>query len=357
MISTTPVGCDVQASCGGCPQLQLDRVDELTGKVKSVASALKTAGIEQGVQQGIALESGSSQNRFGYRNRLRMKVLDGRADFFNQAKRDGCPVVRPDLWAAIQHLRSVTAQDPALLVGVDHLEVRVGDREEPECNNIVGLSLSSAVDLGRLVMALGSGWIGDWRVADPSVETPPALSYLVAQDVFVDVPVTSFVQVNSDVNQRLVASVLDVAAGSAASTFLDLFSGAGNFAVPLVARGLRGTAVESAGDAVWALERSAAATSGALRCTVGDARSILPELQRCDLVVADPPRAGLQQNYDHLASLTGTALVLIGCSATSFARDVAALVDAGMRLESVEVFDMFPGTNHVEALGVLRPAP
>ncbi len=332
--------------------LELQRPEELRAKVETVETALANAGIAIAVE----FQTGSDDDqRFGYRNRLRMKVLEGRADFFNQAKRDGCPVVRPDLWSAIERLRMVATADPELLSGIDHLEVRIADHKSGSAEPLFGLSLSSRPvgdDIAALSAALGPNWV----IGDPSMAIPPTLSYVVdpVNDISIEVPVTSFVQVNSTVNRQLVAEVLRIAETSGAATFLDLYSGAGNFSVPLAAKRFRGTAVESAGPAIEALSRSEAAISGALRCIGGDARAILEQLEPADLVIADPPRAGLQVGYGELAALVGETLVLIGCNATSFAKDLAQLTRVGLNVESVLAFDMFPGTNHVETLAVLR---
>ncbi len=292
-----------------------------------------------------------------------MKVVDGRADFFNDAKRNGCPVIRPDLWQAIEHLRLVSDEDPSLLRGVDHVEVRVGDRHEDPAEPLIGLSVSgkradrSDFESADRAIPLTQGLGEHWLVADPTTPNPPTLSYLVDPTspggVRVDVPITSFVQVNSMVNQQLVAEVLLHAQASGGDTFLDLYAGAGNFAVALAASGFRGTAVETAGAAIRELERSRFAEVGGIRCVEGDARSVLGQLSPADVVIADPPRSGLQGGYSDIANLTGHTMVLIGCNTRSFATDVAGLCVAGLHLESVVAFDMFPGTDHVETLAVL----
>lgn len=329
--------CSVQESCGGCPLLSLDRDDEIEAKAASVSTHLKAVGVEAEVVFDTV------PPRFGYRNRLRMQVIGGRADFFNDAKRNGCAVVRPDLWKAIEHLRAVSEENPELLGTATHLEVRVGD------DGAVGLSLPVPVGVDRLTEALGR----DWVVADSGTGQPRTLSYDVGGGVRVDVPIDSFVQVNSDVNRLLVAKVIEVATDCGAETFIDLFCGAGNFALPLAAQSLTGTAVESAGSAIRQLRETAAARQHSIVCIEADARTVLDQLERADLVVADPPRAGLGESHGDLVALVDNKLILIACKASAFARDVAALRAEGLNLESVTAFDMFPGTRHVETMAVL----
>lgn len=334
--------CAVQESCGGCPLLGLARDTELKAKVEMVSSKLAETGITVEVKMNAVSGLAADESRLGYRNRLRMQVVDGRAGFFNEIKRNGCPVLRPDLWASIQQLISVTAESPSLLSAALHLEVRVGDDGSP------AVAVPFPIDLSLLSTRLGPRW----SVADITTITPPNLPYNLDDGVSVDVPITSFVQVNSDVNRQLVRAVLSVADQAGAESFLDLFCGSGNFSIPLAKRGLRGVAVENKGQAIAELGRSKFSSAGRIKCVEGDARRLLHQLGPADLVVADPPRAGLRYSYDELVGLVNQKLVLIGCKASSFASDVAAICEAGLVLESVDAFDMFPGTRHVESLAV-----
>ena len=63
-------------------------------------------------------------------------------------------------------------------------------------------------------------------------------------------PISAFVQVNSSINRRLVETVVAAATSNGCRTFLDLFCGAGNFAVPLAHNGLTGTGIDSSAAAI-----------------------------------------------------------------------------------------------------------
>ena len=304
--------------------------------------------------------SEAADPRLGYRNRLRLQVVDGRADFFNTAKRNGCLVVRPELLAGVDKLRSLTAVDPRLLAGVTHLEARVGDAAPTGVD--LGLALSHAVDHEPLRAALGPDWLiaspgptTDGESSAPATLPVPALPYLVTSDgCRVMVPLTSFVQVNSAVNRQMVDEVVAIADASGAETFLDLFSGAGNFAIPIGATGRAGVAIDNSGPAI---HRLGADAPGHITAIEGDARTKCGELEPADLVVIDPPRAGVQQNHDVMAGLARKTLILIGCRLSSFAADVAEFQRQGMTLRKVRVFNMFPGTAHMETMAVMTPEP
>ena len=76
-----------------------------------------------------------------------------------------------------------------------------------------------------------------------------------------------------------------------------------------------------------------------------------------DLVVLDPARQGA--GTDVMAALADLesepTVAYVSCDAASFARDVKVLLDDGWELVSLRAFDLFPMTEHVELLGVLRP--
>src|SRR6185503_11267579 len=72
-----------------------------------------------------------------------------------------------------------------------------------------------------------------------------------------------------------------------------------------------------------------------------------------DSVVLDPPRTGASKEaIDGLIRWRAPRLVYVSCDPPTLARDAARLVAAGYRLASLDAFDLFPNTAHVEAVGV-----
>jgi 23S rRNA (uracil1939-C5)-methyltransferase len=167
----------------------------------------------------------------------------------------------------------------------------------------------------------------------------------------------SFTQVNWDVNRLLIERVLEGAHARGARSFLDAYAGAGNFALPLLAAGLSGVAVEANAAAILAARaaahRQALPSAGFIEEDV--ARWARREAgQRFDLVLLDPPRSGVKQGLQHLAAMATSWLAMCSCNPVTLARDLRALIDLGFELDVVEAFDMFPETHHVETLVWLR---
>ena len=74
-----------------------------------------------------------------------------------------------------------------------------------------------------------------------------------------------------------------------------------------------------------------------------------------DAVVIDPPRTGLSKGTaDRLRQLDAKRIVYLSCDPATLARDLQALTERGYRLASLEIFDLFPQTPHVETLALLE---
>jgi 23S rRNA (uracil1939-C5)-methyltransferase len=166
--------------------------------------------------------------------------------------------------------------------------------------------------------------------------------------------VNCFFQSNLHMLEKLIPTVLEGLGGDAA---LDLYGGAGLFARFLTDRFRHVTLVEqNETSVIWAevnlrdLSHTSAAQSAALWCAQN------PNA-RFDAVVADPPRMGLEPPViAWLAAARPRHLRYVSCSPTSLAQDAAFLVAAGFRLVSVQLFDFYPQTHHIESLACFEDA-
>lgn len=163
----------------------------------------------------------------------------------------------------------------------------------------------------------------------------------------------SFVQVNPGVATRLRQWVLSLAAAFRPATAIDAYAGSGDIAVGLAGQGATVTAIEIDAEAARVAASRLPAGSRALAAPVERAlRKALP----ADLVVLNPPRAGLHEEVTRLLSDAAEkpkALVYVSCNPATLARDVRRLPAYGIR--SLRGFDMFPQTAHVETVCELVP--
>jgi 23S rRNA (uracil1939-C5)-methyltransferase len=144
---------------------------------------------------------------------------------------------------------------------------------------------------------------------------------------------------------------------------LDLFAGVGLFSVPLAKRFARVIAVESNPAAARDLEANTAgriARSGrVIEVRSADVESFLAKLkERPELVVLDPPRAGLTPGtIKHLARIAPARITYVSCDPPTLARDLGALVKSAYDISGVRLFDLFPQTFHMESVVSLCRRP
>jgi 23S rRNA (uracil1939-C5)-methyltransferase len=163
----------------------------------------------------------------------------------------------------------------------------------------------------------------------------------------------SFFQTNRYLTDTLIELVT---AGSAGDTALDLYAGAGLFTLPLARAFREVTAVEAAATSFHDLERNVPPNVKAIHQSTEDflRRSGEYRNQSLDLIVADPPRAGLgEKTAAELGRLRTSRVNYVSCDPATLARDLRVLLAAGFCLERLDLVDLFPQTFHIEAVAHL----
>ena len=89
--------------------------------------------------------------------------------------------------------------------------------------------------------------------------------------------------------------------------------------------------------------------------TVEFLRSAVVQRERPELVVIDPPRAGVGAEVCALlATVSPPEIVYVSCDPVTLARDIKMLVTAGYTIAELHMVDMFPQTFHLETVAILR---
>jgi 23S rRNA (uracil1939-C5)-methyltransferase len=167
---------------------------------------------------------------------------------------------------------------------------------------------------------------------------------------------TAFFQTNVRAARELLRLVLDDVVD--AGRVLDLYSGSGLFAIPLARRGARVVAVEENRQAMkdaqanLRLNRVPEAAVRLLPVRVEDAMARLSH-ERFDVVVLDPPRQGCPDPVlDAVGQLQPRRVIYVSCNPEKLAVERTRIVRAGYRLSRLQGVDMFPHTDHIEAVAV-----
>jgi 23S rRNA (uracil1939-C5)-methyltransferase len=174
----------------------------------------------------------------------------------------------------------------------------------------------------------------------------------------------AFFQTNTEMTEVLYGIVAEHAALEGWERVFDLYCGIGTIGLTLAPR---------AGE-LWGIELIEQAVANAIaaarrneitnaRFFAGDTRLALPELLaragRPDVIVVDPPRAGLSAKVvRRIIDASPKRIVYVSCNPTTLAPNAAQLVEAGFALRKVRPVDMFPQTHHVECVALFeRVAP
>jgi 23S rRNA (uracil1939-C5)-methyltransferase len=205
---------------------------------------------------------------------------------------------------------------------------------------------------GKAPEIKGIAFFAESNSNEPGSELPKytvgdaALSYQVGEKSF-RVSAGSFFQVNRYLVRELVQTVGGDFHGRIA---LDLYAGVGLFATHLAKRFDQVFAVESAPVSSGDLQANTIKNVVPVKST---AEGFLP---RCinmqpELVVVDPPRAGLGAKATQLlAALRVKRIVYVSCDPATLARDVRTLLETGYHVEEVHMVDLFPQTFHIESV-------
>lgn len=170
--------------------------------------------------------------------------------------------------------------------------------------------------------------------------------------------VTDFLQVNAQVNQKMVKQAIQWLALDENDTVLDLFCGLGNFTLPIARQVKKVVGVEGVQQMV---ER---ASHNAQLNNVNNSEFYQADLSSNDIykqqwaqqkftkVLLDPARAGAFNCMEFIASLEVSHIVYIACDAVTLARDSYLLLEKGYKLDKLGLLDMFPQTKHMESMAL-----
>ena len=168
----------------------------------------------------------------------------------------------------------------------------------------------------------------------------------------------SFFQTNTSMAELLYGTVREFLGERGGARLFDLFCGAGTIGLVLADLFDEVFGLEIVPDAVLNAEWNAKANGiRNARFVEADTRTglrpLIAEVGKPDVVVVDPPRAGLSAKVTRrLIECEAERIVYVSCNPTTLAPNAAQLVEAGYRLERVRPVDMFPQTPHIETVSL-----
>jgi len=173
----------------------------------------------------------------------------------------------------------------------------------------------------------------------------------------------AFFQTNTEMAERLYGIAAEAAALKGWERVYDLFCGIGTIGLTLAGRAGEVWGLEIVEDAIAdAIANARANEISNARFFAGDVRVALSDLAeeagRPDVLVVDPPRAGLSAKIvRRIIETAPKRIVYVSCNPTTLAPNAAQLVEAGWALRRVRPVDMFPQTPHIESVALLERGP
>lgn len=363
-----PSPCPYVPRCGGCVYQELSYPAQLALKESILRESLARAGAAWEGEIEIAgspelawrtrcsfhLEAGHRSLRLGLREEASHRVVDLErclqlSDAMNRALRAlrGGLAERPRLARGVRDVDVAESLDGSHLVVC--LETRLAPRE--------AAALVFLADRIPWLTGLGAVAGEGGRQRFLSLRGEPIVEARVA-GVRLRSHVRSFFQANRFLVEPLVRAV--VARTPPGGSVLDLYAGVGLFALALAPAAERVLGVELNPTAVEdATANAEAAGLANVRIRQGDVCAGLAawRLESGERIVLDPPRTGAGAEVVHaVAARRPASVVYVSCDPPTLGRDLKLFATAGYRPVSVEAFDFFPDTYHLETLVLLLPA-
>lgn len=361
--------CPHAATCGGCSLQHLPHAAQLELKQRALAEQLqRVAGIES---DGWAAPLVGDE--YAYRRRARIAVRWDASrqrlavGFRAAASQDivdiaSCPVLVAPLQRVLEAL-------PELLGGLErprhvgHIDLFMAQQPVVLLRHTAALG---AADVARLSdfchRQAAQLWLQGEAEPHQVVGDAMPCYRLPAWDLQLALRPDDFVQVNSAVNERMIAQALEWLAPTGAERVLDLFCGLGNFALPLARLAGEVIAVEGVqGMVERAAENGRRNRLGNLHFHQADLSKPLADADWAvggfDALLIDPPRDGALELVRQARQLGARRLLYVSCNPATLARDAGELAAQGYRLKRAGILDMFPQTAHVEAMALFEADP
>jgi 23S rRNA (uracil1939-C5)-methyltransferase len=367
-----PPRCAHFGQCGGCHYQHAAYPAQVQMKVAILKETLERAGLM--ALPAIQTHTGEP---WAYRNRTRLRIAELEAILRVGYNRRGsneflavheCPISAPLVWRAAEALLQIATESSAmgrLLRTAAEVEFFItGDEKKLQMTLFVQKVQSGPDALCERMQELVPELAGADVSLVPSSETQrrtrrprtleswgtTGLNYAVGGEGYW-ISRGGFFQINRFLVDELVRIVT---AGRRGAVAWDLYAGVGLFSRALARAFQQVVAVEEAAND---LSRSfkGPGKRAVETTTVEFLRSAVVQRERPDLIVMDPPRAGVGAEVCALlARISPPEIVYVSCDPVTLARDLKLLVAAGYNIAAIHMVDMFPQTFHLETVMILR---
>lgn len=335
--SRTVPQCKFYNHCGGCHYQHISYEKQVSIKESILLDCLRRIG-----QLEIELSAPLISKPFRYRYKAVFKTKTLSIGFYKANTRDiveidDCLIVKEDLIEAKKLLKE-------FVKNIDDAEIEI------ICGIQKAISIKSRQGAVKRCFL-----VDDSRLLDVSsmAERGNHLVELKLNDLKYLVSPFSFFQSNWELNNKVVKLVID-SINLEGKDIIDIYSGAGNFALP----------ISRFANSVTAYEESKKAVEcGILNAKINKIDNCLFIQSRAehikttkspDVVIINPPRAGITNKaMENIINLKANEIIYMSCDPSTLARDLGKLKKY-YTIASIRLIDFFPQTFHIEAIAMMR---
>ena len=359
--------CPHYHECGGCSLQHINHQTQIEMKsdglislfkrfAKQAPSELAKSVVDQPwayrrtARFGLQYDKKSKQLVMGFRRALSNELIDQKT----------CPVLLPQLEVLILPLKALLNSLQGKM-NLGHIELILSDQ------GVVVLlrNLKALVkDDVQLIEQFSVEYRLNFFTQDDKhqltcLKGTDKLTYQLAEwDCSLTFSPTDFLQVNSNINQSMVAQAIDWLALTKDDIVLDLFCGLGNFTLPIAKKATKVVGVEGIQKMVDRASQNATlnnitnATFFQADLSADNVDKQSWAKQSFNKVLLDPARAGAQACMLFIAKLKPSHIVYVSCDPMTLARDSQLLLEKGYKLDKLGLLDMFPQTAHMESMAL-----
>jgi 23S rRNA (uracil1939-C5)-methyltransferase len=359
--------CPHYHECGGCHLQHVNHPQQIDIKSTGLISLFKRFAKQEALQLeppitdkawayrrtarfGLHYDKKSKQLKMGFRRALSNDLIDQKV----------CPVLIPELERLILPLKPFLNSLKSKM-DLGHIELIYADQGVVVL--LRHLKALPAIDL-QLIELFAKEHQLNFFTQDSShsllcISGNEQLSYCLTQWLCtLTYSPSDFVQVNINVNQKMVAQALNWLALSKDDVVLDLFCGLGNFTLPIATKAASVVGIEGIQKMVDRATENASlnkldnATFYQADLSADNVDKQEWATQKFNKVLLDPARAGAFDCMRFIASLKPSHIVYVSCDPVTLARDSQLLLEKGYKLDKLGLLDMFPQTRHMESMAL-----
>ncbi len=384
-----PAVCPHFGVCGGCGYLNMPYEEEIYWKTEIFKKEFKKIFTPKGEninsfseKQEIDIKICSSgDNYLNYRQKIGLKIYPPHIGFYKKLTHhvtdiEYCYLAKESINGMLREIRSLLSKKPwkdAVLNSLSSITLT-----DAGLKNIIFGVKNNPPELNNFskeVMKIKAADNIFFEFPDKKIVTAQNTvkrdnNYFTVNDKKFSYDLPTFIQVNKKQNENIIAAVTeylkDVTAerGQNFLNALDLYCGYGNITLFLTRFAANITGVESSGFSVKLGEKNLALNGidniKFIKSDVAEfvsAANITRNKKTYDLIVLDPPRAGVKGLVPKIAGLCPEYVIYVSCDTMTLLRDLKIFVETGYIVEKINLVDMFPRTFHLEHIAFLKKSP